>query len=171
MAPTKDAGRRGSFNPPTVAETKQKFLDAYDKPVSSLYNTVVQELLVQQHFMRHNSRYQYDEVRILLEQAAHLLIYMPTWLSDGALSYMHNVHYRAVHFGQHCHCSAQSKPCRHCTAQVIDCDYTAVITVNLLRCTASARLGVRIKGSMQVTRDHTGIHARAGLCSWHLECV
>jgi hypothetical protein len=27
-----------------------------------MYNNVIQELLVQQHFVRHNNRYQYDEV-------------------------------------------------------------------------------------------------------------
>lgn len=29
----------------------------------SIYNTVIQELLVQQHLIRYNKKYQYDEVR------------------------------------------------------------------------------------------------------------
>ncbi|KAK9823138.1 hypothetical protein WJX72_000536 [[Myrmecia] bisecta] len=48
--------------PPTVADTKQKFLQAYRKPVPGVYTTIVQELLVQQHLMRYNKSYQYDEV-------------------------------------------------------------------------------------------------------------
>jgi hypothetical protein len=37
-------------------------LTKYDRPVPAIYNTVVQELIVQQHFMRHNLRYKYDKV-------------------------------------------------------------------------------------------------------------
>lgn len=50
------------FAPPSVSETKTKFLELYPKPVPALYNTVIQELLVQQHFMRYNIRYKYDEI-------------------------------------------------------------------------------------------------------------
>ncbi|KAI8463231.1 MAG: photosystem II biogenesis protein Psp29 [Monoraphidium minutum] len=48
--------------PPTVADTKRRFLDGYRRPVPALYNVVVQELLVQQHFIRYNIAYQYNEV-------------------------------------------------------------------------------------------------------------
>jgi len=45
-----------------VAETKRAFIEAYPKPISSVYDTVVQELLVQQHFIRYKVNYQYNEV-------------------------------------------------------------------------------------------------------------
>lgn len=48
--------------PPTVAETKRRFMEAYRKPIPAIYNTVVQEVLVQQHFVRYNVAYQYNEV-------------------------------------------------------------------------------------------------------------
>jgi hypothetical protein len=48
--------------PPTVADTKKNFLDGYRRPIPAIYNTVVQELLVQQHFIRYNVAYQYNEV-------------------------------------------------------------------------------------------------------------
>ncbi|KAJ4813369.1 Protein Thf1 [Rhynchospora pubera] len=48
--------------PPTVSETKYNFLKAYKKPIPSIYNTVLQELLVQQHLMRYKRTYQYDPV-------------------------------------------------------------------------------------------------------------
>ncbi|XP_024439054.1 protein THYLAKOID FORMATION1, chloroplastic isoform X2 [Populus trichocarpa] len=38
--------------PPTVSETKSNFLKAYKRPIPSIYNTVLQELIVQQHLMR-----------------------------------------------------------------------------------------------------------------------
>lgn len=47
---------------PTVAETKQNFLTAYKRPIPSIYNTVLQELLVQQHLMRYKKFYKYDPV-------------------------------------------------------------------------------------------------------------
>ncbi|PKI52945.1 hypothetical protein CRG98_026651 [Punica granatum] len=47
---------------PTVAETKQNFLKAYKRPIPGVYNTVLQELLVQQHLMRYKRNYQYDPV-------------------------------------------------------------------------------------------------------------
>ena len=64
LSSSKIGGGCAAFSPPTVAETKQSFLDAYNKPVSAMYNTVVQELLVQQHFMRYNIKYKYDQVRM-----------------------------------------------------------------------------------------------------------
>ncbi|KAJ8748323.1 hypothetical protein K2173_001742 [Erythroxylum novogranatense] len=47
---------------PTVAETKLDFLKAYKRPIPSIYNTVLQELIVQQHLMRYKRTYQYDPV-------------------------------------------------------------------------------------------------------------
>ncbi|GBF98120.1 hypothetical protein Rsub_10867 [Raphidocelis subcapitata] len=48
--------------PPTVADTRARFLEGYKRPIPAIYNTVVQELLVQQHFIRYNVAYQYNEV-------------------------------------------------------------------------------------------------------------
>eukprot|EP00262_Sarcandra_glabra_P021105 TRINITY_DN8720_c0_g1_i1.p1 TRINITY_DN8720_c0_g1~~TRINITY_DN8720_c0_g1_i1.p1 ORF type:complete len:293 (-),score=27.77 TRINITY_DN8720_c0_g1_i1:357-1235(-) len=47
---------------PTVSETKLNFLKAYKRPIPSIYNTVLQELIVQQHLMRYKRTYQYDAV-------------------------------------------------------------------------------------------------------------
>ncbi|KAH7285079.1 hypothetical protein KP509_33G011500 [Ceratopteris richardii] len=47
---------------PTVSDTKSAFLRRYSKPVPSVYNNVIQELLVQQHIMRYNQTYKYDAV-------------------------------------------------------------------------------------------------------------
>ncbi|KAI3457288.1 hypothetical protein Pfo_013951 [Paulownia fortunei] len=47
---------------PTVSETKLNFLKAYKRPIPSIYNTVLQELIVQQHLMRYKRLYQYDPV-------------------------------------------------------------------------------------------------------------
>ncbi|XP_057792555.1 protein THYLAKOID FORMATION1, chloroplastic-like isoform X2 [Salvia miltiorrhiza] len=49
-------------DPPTVAETKLNFLKAYKRPIPSIYNTVLQELIVQQHLTRYKKSYQYDPV-------------------------------------------------------------------------------------------------------------
>ncbi|XP_024990304.1 protein THYLAKOID FORMATION1, chloroplastic-like [Cynara cardunculus var. scolymus] len=51
----------GSVAPP-VSETKLKFLTAYKRPIPSIYNTVLQELIVQQHLMRYKTTYSYDAV-------------------------------------------------------------------------------------------------------------
>lgn len=51
-----------AFAPPTVTDTKRAFLESYPQPVPALYNTVVQEILVQQHFTRYNIKYSYDKV-------------------------------------------------------------------------------------------------------------
>lgn len=54
--------RAGDWTPPTVADTKKKFYETFRKPIPGLYNNVIQELLVQQHIMRYNRKYRYDEV-------------------------------------------------------------------------------------------------------------
>nr|GMC76947.1 protein THYLAKOID FORMATION1, chloroplastic [Ipomoea batatas] len=51
-----------STDVPTVAETKTNFLRAYKRPIPSVYSTVIQELIVQQHLMRYKKSYQYDPV-------------------------------------------------------------------------------------------------------------
>ncbi|KAG0483898.1 hypothetical protein HPP92_011982 [Vanilla planifolia] len=48
--------------PPPVSETKLNFLKSYKRPIPSIYNNVLQELLVQQHLMRYKKTYQYDAV-------------------------------------------------------------------------------------------------------------
>lgn len=47
---------------PTVADTKSAFIKAYKRPIPSIYNNVIQELIVQQHLMRYKRTYQYDAV-------------------------------------------------------------------------------------------------------------
>ncbi|XP_010467756.1 PREDICTED: protein THYLAKOID FORMATION 1, chloroplastic [Camelina sativa] len=47
---------------PPVSETKSNFLKAYKRPIPSIYNTVLQELIVQQHLMRYKRTYRYDPV-------------------------------------------------------------------------------------------------------------
>ncbi|MCD7467264.1 Protein THYLAKOID FORMATION 1, chloroplastic [Datura stramonium] len=47
---------------PTVADTKMNFLTAYKRPIPTVYNTVLQELIVQQHLVRYKKSYQYDPV-------------------------------------------------------------------------------------------------------------
>ncbi|KAF7805884.1 protein THYLAKOID FORMATION1, chloroplastic [Senna tora] len=47
---------------PTVSETKLNFLKAYKRPIPSIYNSVLQELIVQQHLMRYKRSYRYDPV-------------------------------------------------------------------------------------------------------------
>lgn len=56
------AAEAKSTDIPTVAATKRAFLDAYRRPVPSIYSNVIQELLVQQHLMRYNATYQYDGI-------------------------------------------------------------------------------------------------------------
>ena len=51
-----------SADPPTVSETKLNFLKEYKRPIPSIYNTVLQELIVQQHLMRYKRSYRYDAV-------------------------------------------------------------------------------------------------------------
>lgn len=52
-----------AYSPPTVAATKHAFVSSYRKPIPSIFNTVLQELLVQQHFIRYAVNYRYNEVR------------------------------------------------------------------------------------------------------------
>ncbi len=52
-----------AWDPPAVSITKRKFLEAYPKPVPGIYDAVLQELLVQQHLIRYNKKYQYNPVR------------------------------------------------------------------------------------------------------------
>lgn len=47
---------------PTVSQTKLNFLKAYKRPIPSIYNTVLQELIVQQHLMKYKKSFQYDPV-------------------------------------------------------------------------------------------------------------
>ncbi|KAI8008718.1 hypothetical protein LOK49_LG07G02324 [Camellia lanceoleosa] len=47
---------------PAVSETKLNFLMAYKRPIPSIYNTVLQELIVQQHLMRYKRTHRYDAV-------------------------------------------------------------------------------------------------------------
>ncbi|KAL9266281.1 THYLAKOID FORMATION1, chloroplastic-like protein, partial [Drosera capensis] len=47
---------------PTVAQTKLNFLQAYKRPIPSIYNNVLQELIVQQHLMRYKKNYKYGPV-------------------------------------------------------------------------------------------------------------
>ena len=53
----------GTYAPPTVTQTKIEFRNLNDKPINAIYEPVLQELLVQQHFMRYNIKYKYDPVR------------------------------------------------------------------------------------------------------------
>ncbi|KAL3153476.1 hypothetical protein ABBQ38_011808 [Trebouxia sp. C0009 RCD-2024] len=54
--------RAEAWNPPTVSDTKRAFYESFKKPIPPIYNTVILELLVQQHLLRWNFTYQYDEV-------------------------------------------------------------------------------------------------------------
>ncbi|XP_062106245.1 protein THYLAKOID FORMATION1, chloroplastic [Humulus lupulus] len=47
---------------PTVADTKLNFLKAYKRPIPSVYNSVLQELLVQQHLIKYKKSYRYDPI-------------------------------------------------------------------------------------------------------------
>jgi hypothetical protein len=58
-----------------VAETKRNFIEAYTRPVPAIYNTVLQELLVQQHFIRYGVNYQYNAVRMRID--THRVVGMP----------------------------------------------------------------------------------------------
>ena len=49
--------------PPTVADSKRKFVESYKFPIPAIYNNVVQELLVAQHLTRYNANYAYGPVR------------------------------------------------------------------------------------------------------------
>ncbi|KAG6423486.1 hypothetical protein SASPL_113882 [Salvia splendens] len=49
-------------NVPTVSQTKLNFLKAYKRPIPSIYNTVLQELIVQQHLTKYKKSFRYDPV-------------------------------------------------------------------------------------------------------------
>jgi hypothetical protein len=53
-----------AFAPPTVADTKGKFTKSYTRPIPAIYNNVIQELLVQQHFIRYSINYKYNAVSV-----------------------------------------------------------------------------------------------------------
>lgn len=57
-----------AFEPPTVADTKKQFSEAYARPIPAIYNTVVQELLVQQHFIRYSVNYKYNAVCVWIQR-------------------------------------------------------------------------------------------------------
>lgn len=56
---------QAGFAPPSVSETKAAFLKNYPRPIASIYSVVVQELLVQQHFMRYSVNYEYNPIYAL----------------------------------------------------------------------------------------------------------
>lgn len=51
--------------PPTVSETKRKFLELYRKPVPGIVNPQLQEFIVEQHFNVYNTNYVYTEIAAL----------------------------------------------------------------------------------------------------------
>ncbi|CAK7349960.1 unnamed protein product [Dovyalis caffra] len=51
-----------STDVPTVADTKSNFLKAYKRPIPSVYNNVLQELIVQQHLTKYKKTFRYDPV-------------------------------------------------------------------------------------------------------------
>ena len=69
-------------NPPPVSETKAAFLAAYPRPLPGLYDTIIQELLVVQHLIRFQKRYQYSSVRLYLARSAEKLAMLST---DGCV--------------------------------------------------------------------------------------
>lgn len=46
-----------------MADTKRAFIETYSRPIPAIYNTVIQELLVQQHFVFNTVNYKYNPVR------------------------------------------------------------------------------------------------------------
>jgi hypothetical protein len=55
-------GLSSTADVPSVSETKLNFLKAYKRPIPSIYNNVLQELIVQHHLMRYKTSYRYDPV-------------------------------------------------------------------------------------------------------------
>lgn len=45
-----------------MSDTKAKFMEGYRKPIASIYATVMNELIVQQHFIRYSINYEYNPV-------------------------------------------------------------------------------------------------------------
>jgi photosystem II biogenesis protein Psp29 len=60
-----DSSNSAPWDPPPVSETKRKFRESYPKPISGIYDAVVQELLVQQHLIRYNRKYKYNPAAAL----------------------------------------------------------------------------------------------------------
>lgn len=58
----RQAVRCAAFSPPPVSVTKRNFLENWSKPLPAIYNSVLQELLVTQHFIRYAVSYKYDAV-------------------------------------------------------------------------------------------------------------
>lgn len=49
----------------TVADTKKNFLESYPYPIPSIWSVAVNELLVQQHFIKYNAKYSYNKLATL----------------------------------------------------------------------------------------------------------
>ena len=69
--------RAATFAPPSVSTTKANFLQNYKKPIAAIYNVVIQELIVQQHFARYSINYEYNEVRQLASSSSSLTDIFP----------------------------------------------------------------------------------------------
>lgn len=54
-----------SQNQVTVSDTKKLFLELYPTPIAALYNTILQELLVQHHLICFGSKFAYDKIYAL----------------------------------------------------------------------------------------------------------
>ena len=80
--------RAGGWNPPTVSDTKAKFYSKYKKPLPAVYNTVIQELLVQQHILRYNKNYSYDVVGPLPSTVLELEDLAPRFHSPDRLCFL-----------------------------------------------------------------------------------
>lgn len=52
-------------NLPTVSDTKRAFYRSYARPIYSIYQRVVEELLVEMHLLHVNNRYRYDPIYAL----------------------------------------------------------------------------------------------------------
>jgi hypothetical protein len=48
-----------------VADTKRKFVESYPFPIPSIWSVAVQELLVNQHFVRYSTKYSYSKLSSL----------------------------------------------------------------------------------------------------------
>lgn len=88
-----------AWNPPTVSDTKRAFYESFKKPIPPIYNTVILELLVQQHLLRWNFTYQYDEVNVCKF----------TWLAQLL----------ACTARQTCNLSALQMSCTHCSMAAV----------------------------------------------------
>ena len=48
-----------------MADTRQRFVEAYPYPIPSIWSVAINELLVNQHFVRYNSKYEYSKLASL----------------------------------------------------------------------------------------------------------